>query len=306
MSCNNCCSSPVIFGQGKDPCVSPGSQTALTVDGDGCLGLVTDPAGPVRPGPDGLTVCLSEQADNQLQQDGDGCLYVPTLEEPQPVATGCGILGDGTEDAPLAAGTSGTWGAGQLAFPCDDRQGGSIYCDSLGRLRAAPPQPVRGFSQFAQETMDGPPEPTGTVLPLHDVILEVANPSTCRTMMVATRLNVNGVAFTQTGGNDWALDWSLAFSTDGTDPVQPPAPTSNLLRRRVSTDTASADMWEFPVIDAPLSAGVFGFVAPGETVKVRARLFLSFHATNPDPGADGIPPGWRVREAGLYTWGITQ
>lgn len=225
--------------------------------------------------------------------------------EPQPLVTGCGVLGDGTEEAPLTAGTSGTWGAGQLQFACEDTAGGSIYCDSLGRLRAAPPQPVRGFAQFAQEAMGGAPEVAGSVLPLHDVILTVANPSTCRTMTVATRLNVNGIAFTQTAGNDWALDWSLSFSTDGSDPEQPAAPTSNLLRRRTAPDLASPEAWEFPVIDSPLSAGVFGFVGPGETIKARARLFLTFHATNPAAGADGTPPGWRVREAGLYTWGIT-
>lgn len=287
MSCNNCCP-PIIFGTPGPP--GPGGPPG--------------PAGPEGPEGPPAEVCVSAEPDNTAQLDGDGCLYVPPAE-PQAIATGCGVLGDGTDGAPVTAGTSGTWGAGQLAFPCEDTQGGSIYCDSRGRLRAAPPQPVRGFSEFAQETMDGGPEPTGTILPLHDVILSVENPSTCRTMTVATRLNVNGVAFTQTAGNDWALDWSISFSTDGSDPEQPAAPTSNLLRRRTPGDLASPELWEFPVIDAPLSAGVFGFVGPGETIKARARLFLTFHATNTAPGADGTPPGWRVREAGLYTWGIT-
>ncbi|WP_309317393.1 hypothetical protein [Streptomyces salinarius] len=285
MSCNDCCP-PIIVGGG-----TPGPE---------------GPAGPPGPvGPPGDGACVSVDPGNTLQFGTDGCLFVPG-SEPVALVTGCGLLGDGTDGAPLAAGTSGTWGAGQLAFPCEDTQGGSVYCDSRGRLRAAPPQPVRGFSQFAQDTMDGPPEPTGTILPLHDVILTVTNPSTCRTMMVATRLNVNGVAFTQTAGNDWALDWSIAFSTDGSDPEQPAGPTSNLLRRRTPGDLPSPDAWEFPVIDAPLSAGVFGFVAPGQTIKARARLFLTFHATNLAAGADGTAPAWRVREAGLYTWGITQ
>lgn len=84
---SNCCCPPVIISNGggtpppADPlCISPGSETALTIDGDGCLGLTTDPDGPVRPGPDGLTVCLSEQEDNTLTQDEDGCLYVPPPE----------------------------------------------------------------------------------------------------------------------------------------------------------------------------------------------------------------------------------
>ncbi|MFE0763690.1 hypothetical protein [Streptomyces smyrnaeus] len=225
--------------------------------------------------------------------------------EPPEFVTGCGITGDATAAAPITADTAGTWGSSPLAFPCAETNGVPVFCDSNGQLRTAPPTMARGFSQFAQDTMGGAPEATGTVLPLQDVILDVTNPDPCRTMTVATRLNVNGVAFTQTAANDWALDWSVAFSTDGTDPAQPTGPSSNLLRRRTPNDLASADSWEFPVIDSPLSAGVFGFVAPGQTIKVRARLFLTFHATNPAAGADGTAPGWRVREAGLYTWGFT-
>lgn len=286
--CNDCCPT-VIIGEGTPgPPGEPGEPGAPGPEGP------PGPAGEAGPpGPEGP----AGEAGTEGPPGAPGEL--PTI------ATGCGILGDGTDDAPIAAGTSGTWGAAQLQFACEDTEGGSIYCDSRGRLRAAPPQPVRGFAQFAQEAMSGAPEPTGTVLPLHDVILTVTNPSTCRAMTVATRLNVNGIAFTQTAGNDWALDWSVTFATGGDDPEQPGAPTANLLRRRTAPDLASPELWEFPVIDSPLSAGVFGFVEPGETIKARVRLFLTFHTTSSEPGADGTPPGWRVREAGLYTWGIT-
>lgn len=73
MSCNNCCP-PVIFG---------------------------------TPGPP-AEVCVSAEPDNTTQLDPDGFLYVPP-SEPQAIATGCGILGDGTEGAPLAAGTAPAW-----------------------------------------------------------------------------------------------------------------------------------------------------------------------------------------------------
>lgn len=303
---SNCCCPPVIFGNAggetPEPCISPDSETVLTVDGDGCLGLTTDPGGPVRPGPNGLTVCVSPQEDNALTQDADGCLYVPA-DEPQPVVTGCGILGDGTDQAPLTAGTSGTWGAGQLAFPCDDTNGGSIYCDSQGQLRTAPPPIARGFSEFAQESVSGPPEAVGTTRTTHDVTLTITNPSTCRTMITSTRVSVNGVAFTQTAGNDWSVDWGLSFSTDGSEPP-PPVVGSGLLRRRTAPDLASPDEWEFPVIDALTSAGGFGYLGPGETIQVRAAVGITFHAVNPAAGADGTAPAWRIREFGLYAWGF--
>ncbi|RWZ77860.1 hypothetical protein EQK42_00590 [Streptomyces albidoflavus] len=219
------------------------------------------------------------------------------------LVTGCGILGDGTDEDPLTAGTSGTWGAGQLAFPCGDTSGSPVYCDSLGRMRTAPPTYARGFSQFAQESVSGPPEAVGTTRTTHDVTLTVTNPSTCRTMITSTRVSVNGIAFTQTAANDWSVDWGISYSTDGSEPP-PPAVGSGLMRRRTAPDLASPDEWEFPVIDAVTSAAPFGFVGPGQTVTIRAAVGITFHAVNPAAGVDGTPPGWRIREFGLYAWGF--
>lgn len=87
MSCS--CCPPIIFGSGggtpPPPCVSPGSETVLTVDESGCLGLVTDPTGPVRPGPGGLTVCLSQAAGQIASLDEEGCLLVPEPVPPTPL-----------------------------------------------------------------------------------------------------------------------------------------------------------------------------------------------------------------------------
>lgn len=81
MSGCGCCGPILYMGQGAGspgetaPCVQP--DAGLDVDGNGCLGVVTDPAGPVRTGPDGVTVCVSTEADNTLTTDATGCLYVP-------------------------------------------------------------------------------------------------------------------------------------------------------------------------------------------------------------------------------------
>ncbi|MFG2404274.1 hypothetical protein ACGFR8_08020 [Streptomyces brevispora] len=55
---------------------------ALATDEQGCLLVPTDPTGPVRPGPGGLTVCLSQAAGQTAVLDDDGCLLVP---EPTPL-----------------------------------------------------------------------------------------------------------------------------------------------------------------------------------------------------------------------------
>lgn len=91
MSCN--CCPPVIIskggaggagGPGEPPCVSADPTSALTTDADGCLSVPTDPTGPVRPGPGGLTVCLSDEAGNAATLDSAGCLLVAPPPPPAP------------------------------------------------------------------------------------------------------------------------------------------------------------------------------------------------------------------------------
>ncbi|MBT3161511.1 hypothetical protein HTV80_00080 [Streptomyces sp. Vc74B-19] len=65
---------------GEGACISTDPGNALQTGTDGCLALITDPAGPVRPGDNGLTLCLSDDPSNAAQLDDDGCLLVPAVE----------------------------------------------------------------------------------------------------------------------------------------------------------------------------------------------------------------------------------
>lgn len=188
-----------------------------------------------------------------------------------------------------------------MAFPCPETSGEPVFCDSSGAMRTVPPRLTRGYDSSIQETMDGPPGAAGSVQALHDVTLEIPNPSSCRTSVISTRVNVGGIMFAQNAGNDWALQVGVSYSTGGEQPPAP-TPTLTLLRRRVSPSIVDVDEWEFPSIDTLVSGGGFGFIPPGETASARVALFLVFNASNPNPGPDGVAPAWRVRELGVYTW----
>lgn len=218
------------------------------------------------------------------------------------VLTGCGITGAGDETAPLTAATSGQWGAGPLALPCDQGNGQPVYCDAAGQLRTVPARYSRGFASNEGESLGGPPDPTGTVRLLFDIQLDVTNPSTCRDMMAQTRVNVNGITWTQTAGNEWALGWGISYSSDGSVPPLP-GPQQVLIQRRIPGDRPSADTVKWGVIDAPVSGGGYGYIGPGQTVTARAALYLDFIATNPNPGADGRAPSWAANWFELYAEG---
>jgi len=221
--------------------------------------------------------------------------------DPGDLNIACGLTGDGTTNAPLEVATSGTWGEGTLAFPCEETAGEPTFCDSTGAIRTVPPRLTRGVAEFLQETMDGPPGEAGTVQQLHDVTLDITNPSDCRSAVISTRVAMNGIMFAQHAGNDWALMVGVSYSTGGETPELPP-PSLTVIRRRVSPSIESVDEWEFAPIDVLVAGGGFGSLGPGETASARVSLTMHFNASNPDPGPDGVLPGWRVRELQVYSW----
>lgn len=115
---------------------------------------------------------ISQTAGNVLTYDNGlylNCAAIAACVTPggATYTAGCGI--DIVNDE-ISVDTSGTWGSGDLDFPCADTQGQSIYCDSNGQLRTAPPVQafeVAGFTSGAGNN----PAP---------VVIDVVNPSTCR------------------------------------------------------------------------------------------------------------------------------
>lgn len=116
---------------------------------------------------------FSEDAGNSIALGSDGGLFVPVGSAT--VSTDCGLTGDGSAGAPLAAAV-GTWD-----LPCDvTENAGQVYCDANGVLRSEP----RGMANFYSfsETRDYAdlPVPSGQDQPGDSFAFDVTNPDPCR------------------------------------------------------------------------------------------------------------------------------
>ncbi|MCC9686850.1 hypothetical protein [Streptomyces sp. MNU103] len=118
----------------------------------------------------------STDAGNTLGLGTDGGLLVPPAE---PLETGCGLTGDGTAGAPLAAVVA-AW-----PYACDlDENAGRVYCDSTGQLRSEP-RPLATFVQDQQVLNPANlvvPTPQDTVVAEHTLVID--NPDPCRPAFV--------------------------------------------------------------------------------------------------------------------------
>jgi hypothetical protein len=115
------------------------------------------------------------QAGTGVTVTGTGSAADPYEVSATPPVTGCGLDGDGTAGAPLAAAVA-AW-----PYPCDvDANAGNVYCDTAGQLRSEP----RGSITFLQDQQIlNPadlvvPTPEDTEVATH--VLDVPNPDPCR------------------------------------------------------------------------------------------------------------------------------
>ncbi|MFI9418091.1 hypothetical protein [Streptomyces werraensis] len=171
------------------PIVDPAPGNALTCGPDGLMvtpGAVScDDVRPCLSAGDGIAYDTatgeisarpSTDVGNTLGFGTDGGLLVPG---PEALETACGLTGDGTAGAPLAAAV-GAWG-----YPCDlDASAGQVYCDSTGQLRGEP----RSLATFVQDQQIlNPanltvPAAQDTVVASHTLV--IANPDLCRAAFV--------------------------------------------------------------------------------------------------------------------------
>ncbi|PWI15938.1 hypothetical protein DI272_18545 [Streptomyces sp. Act143] len=164
----------------------------MTVTGTGTAGdpydvsaaVIVDPA-PPGGGP------------NLLQAGPDG-LFAE-------IATECGLTGDGSAGAPLAASV-GAWG-----YPCDlDTEAGQVYCDSTGQLRSEPRPRATYLSDLVDQAYPSLIVPTVTEATVVTRSLSITNPDPCRDAFVIVeievdvdlRLPVNATAMYGMGGDD--------------------------------------------------------------------------------------------------------
>ncbi|GGQ50213.1 hypothetical protein GCM10010250_22270 [Streptomyces althioticus] len=171
------------------PILNPAPGNALTCGPDGLLvtpGAVScDDVRPCLSAGDGIaydedtgeiSARPSTDAGNVLEIGSDGGLHVPT---PAALATGCGLTGDGTEDAPLAVVT-GTW-----EYDCAAEDAGTpVVCDANGDLRGMPEHSTY-FEQFTEaRDYANLPVPAGFDVVADTFTWSYTNPDPCRPVMV--------------------------------------------------------------------------------------------------------------------------
>ena len=234
---------------------------------------------------------------DRLEWDGEQWVPAPppTPLEPDPIVTGCGVIGTGTTADPLTASTSGMWGAGGLDFPCEDTNGQEVYCDTAGQLRTVPEKLF--VQEMVQEggAQDLEPPPHEGRIEVYDLSVTVTNPSPCRDMVANMRMATSALEFTMSPGNFWALQWGFTASTDGSEPEFPDELNGGTLNSyRHSGQASGAVTVGFTGYDTTLPLSAYTgepVIPPGGTATVRVRVSLGSTFTTLDP-ADDEAPRW--------------
>lgn len=130
-----------------------------------------------------FTARPSGDAGNNLSFGGDGGLYVPTGSAT--VTTECGLTGDGSAAAPLAAAVQ-AW-----PYPCDvDTASGVVACDSTGQLRSEPPSVYFANTNGANNSF-APVTAPASYTTVATAEMTFTNPSTCKSALVLIELEVD-------------------------------------------------------------------------------------------------------------------
>ncbi|MFE0545204.1 hypothetical protein [Streptomyces sp. NPDC058891] len=136
------------------------STVDTTITGNGTAGdpytieadviVAPDPNG-VEVAANGLLVAPSVDAGNQLAFGADGRLFVP--EDP-PLEIGCGLQGDGTAAAPLAAFPIAGLTAWSDSWACTDTDHSTLKCDPDTGALWTPPEHFSAADHLYQEHMN--------------------------------------------------------------------------------------------------------------------------------------------------------
>ncbi|MGW1352848.1 hypothetical protein ACWCQE_26800 [Streptomyces sp. NPDC002409] len=154
---------PLVVGAGD--CITLSGQGTDADPLTAVPRLDPDPANLITCGPNGLTVT-----------GGTGGT----------VTTACGLTGDGSPGAPLAAAVA-AWTAA-----CDlDAEGGNVYCDSTGKLRTDPPPRFAFYTDNASQTFPATEVPAGNDVPIITPSLTIPNPDACREAHVLVNVDVD-------------------------------------------------------------------------------------------------------------------
>ncbi|KAA9379598.1 hypothetical protein F5972_08045 [Microbispora cellulosiformans] len=127
----------------------------------------------------------STDAGNTVTIGSDGGLLVPPGGGAAP-ATGCGLTGDGSAGAPLAAAVS-AW-----PYPCDvNAEAGLVYCDDSGVLRGEPRARYDFQQQHIPSDFTNPTVPSGIDVVVLTRNFTITNPDPCRPARVMVEQEVD-------------------------------------------------------------------------------------------------------------------
>ncbi|MER7742303.1 hypothetical protein ABTX34_28980 [Streptomyces sp. NPDC096538] len=212
---------PSVVTAGDTPTVNA-SVTGTGAGGDPYVvsaDVILDPAPPggganlLEAGPDGLYVecadvrgCLTAgagidydagtgtisaegtvvQAGTGVTVGGTGTAADPYEVSAVPPDTGCGLIGDGSAGAPLAAAVT-AW-----PYPCDvDANAGGVYCDGAGQLRSEPRGMARYISEQQVLNPADLPVPVAEDTEVATQTLVIDNPDSCRPAFVIIESEVD-------------------------------------------------------------------------------------------------------------------
>jgi hypothetical protein len=243
------------------------SATGATVDCAmvrGCIsaapGLTWDTATGV------MAPAVSPAAGNRLALNPDG-LFVP--EGLTAVATGCGLAGDGSAGAPVAASTA-AWP--YAACPPDTYAGG-VYCDGAGVLRSEP----RGRADFIQThlnaTYPATIVPGGFDNPIETRELVIDNPDACREAFVMVEYELD-VDFTLPAGSSAAsgIDtdtMTLAWNTGSSTMVDQHTHVAKVLRQTIPAGGSRTEQ-----LIVTMGSGTGGATYTRIQTRIRAFIFV--------------------------------
>lgn len=158
---------------------------------------------------------LSEEAGNNIAIGPDGGLFVPTGAAT--VTTGCGLTGDGSASAPVAAAV-GSW-----PYPCPpETSGGVVVCDANGVLRSEPRGQVHAFSFFEQRDYPDRLVPSAQNTIVDEATFTVTNPDPCRGALVYTFRELDcymDLPPGASGGFGFENDETFHMRNTGTSPI---------------------------------------------------------------------------------------
>ncbi|MFH8577119.1 hypothetical protein [Streptomyces zaomyceticus] len=265
-----------IAATGTGLTVADTETVDLTLTGTGAAGdpysveadviVAPEPNG-LEATPTGLLVAPSADAGNQLVLGGDGRLFVPP---DAPLEVGCGLQGDGTAAAPLAAFPVAGQREWATDWTCDPVANSTLKCDPSSGALWTPPEHTSAFVSQSQNHPFNPPNPsfgvTGWTLVDADAWAQGEHIPDSFTSCRGTTL---GLTFTGHAELTWTANavFEVGYAVD----VDGAGLAVRIMHSKLTAVPAGHERWSFSVHEALIMAPhTGGFVRVYPAIRVVA------------------------------------